>query len=90
MSTFTNEGITSVSFVGHPDRVAAALHRRREIGSAEMTGSMVAGSLDIVYAYTRAVRPALTEVHVLASPTLPIAAPEIGAEIERGVVGGCR
>jgi aspartyl-tRNA(Asn)/glutamyl-tRNA(Gln) amidotransferase subunit A len=52
----------------------------------EMTGSMVAESLDMIYAYTQAVREALTQVDVLASPTVPIAAPEIGAEMV--TVGG--
>lgn len=52
----------------------------------EMTGSMVVESLDLVYTYTQAVREALTEVDVLASPTVPIAAPEIGAEMV--TVGG--
>jgi aspartyl-tRNA(Asn)/glutamyl-tRNA(Gln) amidotransferase subunit A len=52
----------------------------------EMTGPMVAESLDMVYVYAQAVRQALTEVDVLASPTVPIAAPEIGAEMV--TVGG--
>jgi aspartyl-tRNA(Asn)/glutamyl-tRNA(Gln) amidotransferase subunit A len=52
----------------------------------DMTGSMVAQSLDMIYAYTQAVREALTEVDVLASPTVPIAAPEIGSEMV--TVGG--
>jgi aspartyl-tRNA(Asn)/glutamyl-tRNA(Gln) amidotransferase subunit A len=52
----------------------------------EMTGSIVAESLDMVYSYAQAVRAALTEVDVLASPTVPIAAPEIGAEMV--TVGG--
>ena len=52
----------------------------------EMTGSMVAESLDTVYAYAQAVREALTEVDILASPTVAIAAPEIGAEMV--TVGG--
>lgn len=52
----------------------------------EMTGAMVAESLDMVYTYAQAVRGALTEVDVLASPTVPIAAPEIGAEMV--TVGG--
>jgi aspartyl-tRNA(Asn)/glutamyl-tRNA(Gln) amidotransferase subunit A len=52
----------------------------------EMTGSMMAESLDMVYAYAQGVREALTEVDVLASPTVPIAAPEIGAEMV--TVGG--
>lgn len=47
----------------------------------EMTGSMVAESLDNIYAYAQAVRGALTEVDVLVSPTVPIAAPAIDAEI---------
>jgi len=42
---------------------------------------MVAESLDMVYAYAQAVREALSKVDVLASPTVPIAAPEIGAEM---------
>ncbi len=46
----------------------------------DMTGSMVAESLDKVYAYAQAVRSALTDVDVLASPTVPIAAPSVGAE----------
>jgi aspartyl-tRNA(Asn)/glutamyl-tRNA(Gln) amidotransferase subunit A len=46
----------------------------------EMTGSMVAESLDMIYAYAQAVREALTEVDVVASPTVPIAAPKLGAE----------
>ena len=46
----------------------------------EMTGSMVAESLDMIYAYAQAVREALTEVDVVASPTVPVAAPRIGAE----------
>jgi hypothetical protein len=50
---------------------------------------MVARWVDIVNAYTRAVLPALTSIDVLASPTVPIAAPEIGSEVEGGVVGGC-
>ncbi len=52
----------------------------------EMTGSMVAESLDTIYAYAQAVREALTEVDVLASPTVPITAQEIGAEMV--TVGG--
>jgi aspartyl-tRNA(Asn)/glutamyl-tRNA(Gln) amidotransferase subunit A len=52
----------------------------------DMTGPMVVESLDMVYAYAQAVREALTEVDVLASPTVPIAAPEIGAEMV--TVGG--
>jgi aspartyl-tRNA(Asn)/glutamyl-tRNA(Gln) amidotransferase subunit A len=52
----------------------------------EMTGSLVAESLDMIYVYTQAVREALTDVDVLASPTVPIAAPEIGAEMV--TVGG--
>jgi aspartyl-tRNA(Asn)/glutamyl-tRNA(Gln) amidotransferase subunit A len=47
----------------------------------DMTASMMAESLDNVYGYAQAVRQALTEVDVLASPTVPIAAPEIGTEM---------
>jgi aspartyl-tRNA(Asn)/glutamyl-tRNA(Gln) amidotransferase subunit A len=52
----------------------------------EMTGPIVVESLDMVYAYTQAVRRALTEVDVLTSPTVPIAAPKIG--VETVTVGG--
>ena len=47
---------------------------------------MVVESLDMTYAYAQAVREALTEVDVLASPTVPIAAPEIGVKME--TIGG--
>jgi aspartyl-tRNA(Asn)/glutamyl-tRNA(Gln) amidotransferase subunit A len=68
----------------HPESFGPDLSRL--YSSPEMTGSMVAESLDMVYAYAQAVREALTEVDVLASPTVAITAPEIGAEMV--TVGG--
>ena len=76
-------GITESKFAhreawsAHPESFGPDLSALYSI--PEMTGSMVAESLDKVYVYAQAVREVLTEVDVLASPTVPIAAPEIGA-----------
>jgi aspartyl-tRNA(Asn)/glutamyl-tRNA(Gln) amidotransferase subunit A len=72
------------AWAAHPESFGPDLSALYSI--PELTGLMVAESLDMVYAYAQAVREALTEVDVLASPTVPIAAPEIGAEMV--TVGG--
>ena len=83
-------GITESKFAhreawaAHPESFGPDLSALYSI--PEMTGSMMAESLGMVYAYPQAVREALTEVDVLASSTVPIAAPEIGAEMV--TVGG--
>jgi aspartyl-tRNA(Asn)/glutamyl-tRNA(Gln) amidotransferase subunit A len=78
-------GITESKFAhreawaAHPESFGPDLSALYTI--PELTGLMVAESLDMVYAYAQAVREALSKVDVLASPTVPISAPELGAEM---------
>ena len=46
-----------------------------------LTGAMVVDTLAIIRGYAAALRNALTSVDLLASPTVPVAAPPIGADV---------
>jgi aspartyl-tRNA(Asn)/glutamyl-tRNA(Gln) amidotransferase subunit A len=66
------------AWAAHPDAFGPDLTEL--YGAPPITGAMVVESLAQSNQYAAAVRSALTDVDVLASPTVPVAAPAIGAQ----------